>query len=206
MIVVASVSTVCSLQHDNRLFSFPDCHSHSSAMSRHPSVPPSITSSHRTQSCLSCPSMQCPSPPHKPAGMHSQTGKKRFKRGAPREFILMLINFFSAAFSLQLMFLSLFVSVFWFCYISTFLFLFLFVPAPASVCTSVPVNAPFSSSTQTAHFPFHPLPTTLRTRCQDSGGVGFSLAEVHQELQMLQRQLGHSDSASDCRCMSMGVC
>ncbi|XP_026198735.1 myomegalin isoform X2 [Anabas testudineus] len=51
-----------------------DCHSHSSAMSRHPSVPPSITSSHRTQSCLSCPSMQCPSPPHKPAGMHSQTG------------------------------------------------------------------------------------------------------------------------------------
>ncbi|XP_071381126.1 myomegalin-like isoform X2 [Centroberyx affinis] len=51
-----------------------DCHSHSGSMSRHPSVPPSITSSHRAQSCLSCPSMQCPSSPHKAADMQSQTG------------------------------------------------------------------------------------------------------------------------------------
>ncbi|XP_056233549.1 myomegalin isoform X3 [Seriola aureovittata] len=51
-----------------------DCHSHSSTMSRRPSVPPSITSSHSTQSCLSCPSMQCTSSPHKPADMQSQTG------------------------------------------------------------------------------------------------------------------------------------
>ncbi|KAM3620473.1 uncharacterized protein V6R79_024077 [Siganus canaliculatus] len=50
------------------------CHSRSSTMSHHSSVPPSITSSHRTQSWLSCPSMQCPSSPHKPADMQSQTG------------------------------------------------------------------------------------------------------------------------------------
>ncbi|KAL7397807.1 hypothetical protein ABVT39_028209 [Epinephelus coioides] len=51
-----------------------DCHSHSGTMSHHSSVPPSITSSHRAQSCLSCPSMHCPSSPHKPADMQSQTG------------------------------------------------------------------------------------------------------------------------------------
>ncbi|TMS20000.1 Myomegalin [Larimichthys crocea] len=51
-----------------------DCHSHSGSMSRHPSVPPSIASSHTAQSWLSSPSMQCPSSPHKPADMQSQTG------------------------------------------------------------------------------------------------------------------------------------
>uniref|UniRef100_A0A8C2XEL5 Myomegalin-like n=1 Tax=Cyclopterus lumpus TaxID=8103 RepID=A0A8C2XEL5_CYCLU len=52
-----------------------DCHSHSGAMSHHASsVPPSITSSHSTQPCLSCPSMRCPSSPQKPADMQSQTG------------------------------------------------------------------------------------------------------------------------------------
>ncbi|KAE8294668.1 Myomegalin Cardiomyopathy-associated protein 2 Phosphodiesterase 4D-interacting protein [Larimichthys crocea] len=51
-----------------------DCHSHSGSMSRHPSVPPSIASSHTSQSWLSSPSMQCPSSPHKPADMQSQTG------------------------------------------------------------------------------------------------------------------------------------
>ncbi|XP_040895566.1 myomegalin isoform X2 [Toxotes jaculatrix] len=112
-----------------------DYHSHSSTTSRHPSVPPSITSSHRTQSCLSCPSMQCPGSPHKPADMQSQT-------------------------------------------------------APASVFTSATLHPPPSSSTQSASLPLHPHPTTLRTRYQGSGGVGFSLAEVQQELQMLQRQLG----------------
>ncbi|XP_073333371.1 myomegalin isoform X2 [Pagrus major] len=51
-----------------------DCLSHSSTMSGHPSVPPSITSSHRAQSWLSCPIMQCPGSPHKPADTQSQTG------------------------------------------------------------------------------------------------------------------------------------
>ncbi|XP_044056839.1 myomegalin isoform X2 [Siniperca chuatsi] len=119
-----------------------DCHSHSGTMSRHPSVPPSITSSHRSQSCLSCPSMQCPSSPHKPVDMQSRT-------------------------------------------------------APASVFTSTPFHPPpSSSSTQRVPLPFHPHPTPLQTRYQGNGGVGFSLAEVHQELQMLQRQLGDNERFS----------
>ncbi|XP_070764419.1 myomegalin [Enoplosus armatus] len=123
-----------------------DCHSHSGSVSRHPSVPPSITSSHRSQSCLSCPSMQCPSPPHKPVDMQSQT-------------------------------------------------------APASGFTSTPFHplpssSSSSSTTQRVPLPLHPHPTTLRTRYQGNGGVGFSLAEVHQELQMLQRQLGDNERFS----------
>ncbi|XP_049910330.1 myomegalin-like isoform X3 [Epinephelus moara] len=119
-----------------------DCHSHSGTMSHHSSVPPSITSSHRAQSCLSCPSMHCPSSPHKSADMQSQT-------------------------------------------------------APASVFTSTPFHPPPTcSSTQRIPMPFHPHPTTLRTRYQGNRGVGFSLAEVHQELQMLQRQLGDSERFS----------
>uniref|UniRef100_A0A3P8UIK7 Si:ch211-242b18.1 n=1 Tax=Cynoglossus semilaevis TaxID=244447 RepID=A0A3P8UIK7_CYNSE len=51
-----------------------DCHSHSSTVSHHPSVPPSIASSHRTQSCLSCPSMHCTSSPHRPVDIQSMTG------------------------------------------------------------------------------------------------------------------------------------
>ncbi|XP_074492465.1 myomegalin isoform X5 [Sebastes fasciatus] len=51
-----------------------DCHSHSGTMSHHPSVPPSIALSHKTQSCFSCPSMHYPSSPHKPADMQSLTG------------------------------------------------------------------------------------------------------------------------------------
>ncbi|KAK1896286.1 Myomegalin [Dissostichus eleginoides] len=115
-----------------------DCHSHSGAMSHHSSVPPSVTSSHRAPSFLSCPSMHCPSSPHKPADMLSQT-------------------------------------------------------VPASVFTSILPHPPPSSSTTTqrAPLPFHPHPATPRTR-----GVGFSLAEVHQELQMLQMQLGGNDRFS----------
>ncbi|KAG7231431.1 hypothetical protein INR49_011941, partial [Caranx melampygus] len=117
-----------------------DCHSHSSVVSCHPSVPPSITSSHRAQSCLSCPSMHCPSSPHKPADMQGQT-------------------------------------------------------APASVLPSAPLHLPppLPPPTQSATFALsnsHPT-VPLRTRYHgSSGGAGFSLAEVHQELQMLQRQLG----------------
>ncbi|KAI9523941.1 hypothetical protein NQZ68_022574 [Dissostichus eleginoides] len=115
-----------------------DCHSHSGAMSHHSSVPPSVTSSHRAPSFLSCPSMHCPSSPHKPADMLSQT-------------------------------------------------------VPVSVFTSILPHPPPSSSTTTqrAPLPFHPHPATPRTR-----GVGFSLAEVHQELQMLQMQLGGNDRFS----------
>ncbi|XP_069378801.1 myomegalin isoform X4 [Paralichthys olivaceus] len=126
---------------DIRLFSFPDRHSHSSTVSRHPSVPPSIASSHRTQSCLSCPSMHCPSSPHRAADMQSQT-------------------------------------------------------APASVFTSAPLFPPPVSS---APLPVPPHPSTLRPRFHGGGGgggAGFTLAEVHQELQMLQRQLGDSERFS----------
>ncbi|KAM3875832.1 myomegalin [Diretmus argenteus] len=110
-----------------------DRHSHSGAMSRHPSAPPSITSSHRAQSSVS---MQYS--PHKATDMQSQT-------------------------------------------------------APAF--TSSPYR-PDPSFIQRAPFPFDPHSATLRTRYQGNGGVGFSLAEVHQELQMLQRQLGDSERFS----------
>ncbi|KAM7387802.1 hypothetical protein PAMP_024015 [Pampus punctatissimus] len=112
-----------------------DSLSHSGTMSRHPSVPPSITSSHRTQSRLSFPSS-----PHKAADMQSHT-------------------------------------------------------APAPVFTSAPYRPP-PLSIPRAPLPFHPDPTTLQTRYQGNRGVGFSLAEVHQELQMLQRQLRDSDRFS----------
>ncbi|XP_062250829.1 myomegalin isoform X3 [Platichthys flesus] len=59
-------------QEDTSSRVVPD--SHSSTVSHHPSVPPSIASSHRTQSCLSCPSMHCPSSPHRAVDMQSQTG------------------------------------------------------------------------------------------------------------------------------------
>ncbi|CAB1422575.1 unnamed protein product, partial [Pleuronectes platessa] len=61
-------------QEDTSSRVLTDRHSHSSTVSRHPSVPPSIASSHRTQSCLSCPSMHCPSSPHRAVDMQSQTG------------------------------------------------------------------------------------------------------------------------------------
>ncbi|XP_029284953.1 myomegalin isoform X3 [Cottoperca gobio] len=119
-----------------------DCHSHSGTSSHHTSVPPSVTSPHRSQSFLSSPSMHCPSSPHKPTDMLTQK-------------------------------------------------------APTSVFTSTPFHPPpFSSFTQRAPLPFNPHPTTLRTRFPGNGGVGFSLAEVHQELQMLQMQLGDNDRFS----------
>ncbi|KAM6922018.1 myomegalin [Xenentodon cancila] len=43
-----------------------DAHCHHGNMSQHLSASPSITSSYRAQSCLSCPSMHCPSSPHRP--------------------------------------------------------------------------------------------------------------------------------------------
>uniref|UniRef100_A0A3P9CPM3 Myomegalin n=1 Tax=Maylandia zebra TaxID=106582 RepID=A0A3P9CPM3_9CICH len=107
-----------------------DCHH--GTVSRHPSIPPSITSSHRTQSCHSCSSMQSTSSQH--TGMQSQT-------------------------------------------------------APVSVFSPTSFHTSPTSSTQKTRLPFHPRPSNLRTRCQSSGGMGFSLTEVHQELQMLQRQL-----------------
>uniref|UniRef100_A0A3B4ZTJ2 Myomegalin-like n=1 Tax=Stegastes partitus TaxID=144197 RepID=A0A3B4ZTJ2_9TELE len=67
--------------------------------------------------------------------------------------------------------------------------------ASVSVSSTLCHPPPYSS-TQKAPLPFHPHPSNLRTRYQGSRGVGFSLAEVHQELQMLQRQLGDSDRFS----------
>ncbi|CAI5636863.1 unnamed protein product [Oreochromis niloticus] len=107
-----------------------DCHH--GTVSRHPSIPPSITSSHRTQSCHSCSSMQSTSSQH--TGMQSQT-------------------------------------------------------APVSVFSPTSFHTSPTSSAKKTRLPFHPRPSNLRTRCQSSGGMGFSLTEVHQELQMLQRQL-----------------
>ncbi|CAJ1059465.1 myomegalin isoform X4 [Xyrichtys novacula] len=114
-----------------------DSLSHSGSLSRLPSAPPSVTSSHRAHSCHSCPSMHCPNSPFRPADLQSHT-------------------------------------------VSTFQ-----PPPPSS-----------SSFTQRVPLSLHPHPPPLRTRYQPSGGAGFSLAEVHQELQMLQRQLGDSERFS----------
>lgn len=181
---------------DSRIFPFPDCHSHSGTMSHHPSVPPSITSSHRAQSWLSCPSMQCPGSPHKPPDMQSQTGRNVFRCVFQAVRTVVYETFSAALSSLHssserqsaLSFSSLclsFILVLW---------ILLLLPAPASGFTSTP-SRPLPSSTQRVPLPFHPHPTALRTRYQGNGGVGFSLAEVHQELQMLQRQLGDSERA-----------
>ncbi|KAF7641827.1 hypothetical protein LDENG_00270930, partial [Lucifuga dentata] len=70
--------------------------------------------------------------------------------------------------------------------------------APASVFTFDPCH-PQSSITQGAPLPFDPA--TLRPRCHGNRGVGFSLADVHQELQMLQRKLGDGFSAAQSQCV-----
>uniref|UniRef100_A0A3Q1FTM0 Myomegalin-like n=1 Tax=Acanthochromis polyacanthus TaxID=80966 RepID=A0A3Q1FTM0_9TELE len=117
-----------------------DGHSYCGTMSSHRSVAPSITPSHRAQSCLSCPTMQCSGSPHKSTAAQSQT-------------------------------------------------------ASASVSSTL-YHPPPCFTTQKTPMPFHLHPSNLHTRYQGSRGVGFSLAEVHQELQMLQRQLGDSDRFS----------
>ncbi|XP_047442806.1 myomegalin isoform X4 [Mugil cephalus] len=81
--------------------------------------------------------------------------------------------------------------------------------APAYQPPPFSSSSSFSFSTQKAPSPFHPPPSNLRGRYQSggggggggggaggAGGAGFSLAEVHQELQMLQRQLRDSDRFS----------
>ncbi|KAF6721984.1 Myomegalin [Oryzias melastigma] len=60
-----------------------DCHSHDGIMSRHPSISSSILSSHRTQSCLSCPSLHCSSSPHKPTDGLSQAAPASVFTSAP---------------------------------------------------------------------------------------------------------------------------
>lgn len=199
---LVSVSSIMS-SGDSRLFSFPDCHSHSGTMSHHSSVPPSITSSHRAQSCLSCPSMHCPSSPHKPADMQSQTGRNGLRNVT--QAVTDKQNFptcdllFCCVISPHYLWdaaLCRPVSLFYLSFI-LLLWILLLLSAPASVFTSTSFHPPPNcSSTQRIPMPFHPHPTTLRTRYQGNRGVGFSLAEVHQELQMLQRQLGDSESAS----------
>ncbi|XP_047230560.1 myomegalin isoform X4 [Girardinichthys multiradiatus] len=108
--------------------------------SRHPSAPSSITSSHRTQSCLSCPSMHLTSSPHNTADLQSHS----------------------------------------------------------ALC-----HPPLSSSSlkQSTLFPLHLSPMKLQP--QRSEGAGFSLAEVHQELQMLQKQLTVNDRFSSPQSRSL---
>ncbi|CAL8306599.1 unnamed protein product [Lota lota] len=55
---------------------------------------------------------------------------------------------------------------------------------------------PHPSSSHRLPLPSDPQSTDLRARFQGNRGVGFSLAEVNQELQMLQRQLRHSERSS----------
>ncbi|XP_035987704.1 myomegalin isoform X2 [Fundulus heteroclitus] len=104
------------------------------------SVASSITSSHRAQSCLSCPSMHLTSSPHKPADLQSR---------------------------------------------------------------SAPCRPPLSSSPlkQPPLSPLHPPRMKLQPHRRE--GAGFSLAEVHQELQMLQKQLGGHDRFSSPQSKSL---
>lgn len=189
----------CSLSHhilqrDRRLFSFPDCHS--GTMSHHASVPPSITSSHRTQSCLSCPSMHCPGSPHVPADMRSQTGRTGLRVNPPgcREvpsqgntFLATLLHLHPSTSDAHLARTSFFFLL--------LCFILLLLPAPATAPFPTPPSFP-SSTARRVPLPFHSHPATLRTRYPGSRGEGFSLAEVQQELQMLQRQLADNESAS----------
>lgn len=57
-----------------------------------------------------------------------------------------------------------------------------------------PPPPPFFSCVQRDTLPPQP-------RCRGNASAGFSLAEVHQELQMLQRQLGVRERASVCVCV-----
>ncbi|XP_050993941.1 myomegalin isoform X5 [Labeo rohita] len=66
------------------------------------------------------------------------------------------------------------------------------VPLSSSISFSTSLHCPQMSSPPV----FDPQTQPLRTRHHYGGG--FSLAEVHQELQMLQRQLGNSETASEC--------
>lgn len=122
-------------------------------------------------SSLHCPSMHCPSLPHKPADLQSKTGRQLW--------LTLTSDLWTAPLSRLHLFM-----------------LLLSLPAPAAVFSSVPIHPPSSSSMQPC-LPILPQPTSPQARYQSGGGPSFSLAAVHQELQMLQRQLGHSDSASD---------
>ncbi|XP_056125478.1 myomegalin isoform X11 [Rhinichthys klamathensis goyatoka] len=66
------------------------------------------------------------------------------------------------------------------------------VPLSSSISFSTSLHCPQMSSPPVFEPQTHPLRT-----CHPYG-VGFSLAEVHQELQMLQKQLGNSEPASEC--------
>ncbi|XP_014024222.2 myomegalin isoform X2 [Salmo salar] len=122
-----------------------DSHCNSVPMSRHPSTPPSNTSSHRHLSSISCLSMQ-------PSG-DTQTG------------------LYSGPVSHSL-------------------------PTPPQPHPQPqPLYHPDLSS-QRAPLPFDPYTGTLRPHYHGSGPVCFSLAEVHRELQMLQRQLGDTERFS----------
>ncbi|XP_067088213.1 myomegalin-like isoform X2 [Osmerus mordax] len=69
---------------------------------------------------------------------------------------------------------------------------------PAPSLLPVPPQSPYRPRppTSRAALPFDPHAATLRPRYHGSGLGAFSMAEVHQELQMLQRQLGHTERYS----------
>lgn len=96
-----------------------------------------------------------------------------------------------------------------FCLFLSFILWILLYPAPDSGFTSTPFHShpTSSSSTQKEPLALHPHQTAPRTRFQGSGRVGFSLAKVHQELQMLQRQLrDHESVLVYSTCMSFTTC
>ncbi|XP_051730141.1 myomegalin isoform X6 [Ctenopharyngodon idella] len=66
------------------------------------------------------------------------------------------------------------------------------VPLSSSISFSNSLHCPQMSSSSVFDPQTHPL------RSRHPYGGGFSLAEVHQELQMLQKQLGNSEPASEC--------
>ncbi|XP_067273868.1 myomegalin isoform X2 [Pseudorasbora parva] len=66
------------------------------------------------------------------------------------------------------------------------------VPLSSSISFSTSLHCPQMSYPSVFDPQTHPL------RTSHPYGGGFSLAEVHQELQMLQKQLGNSEPASEC--------
>lgn len=142
-------------------------------MSLHPSAPPSITS-HLSQSCLSCPSMHCSSSPHRPADVTSLTGGRSSDSDLQNfsSFLHPPVGPFSSS-----------------------------SPSFLSAPLSTSCHPSNSSSSPQRSLPCRPPPpSNLPT--QSSRGVGFSLAEVQQELQLLQKQL-RNESAWLRLCMNV---
>ncbi|XP_036834608.1 myomegalin isoform X4 [Oncorhynchus mykiss] len=146
-----------------------DSHCNSVPMSRHPSIPPSTSSSHGHQSSISCPSLQRSADTQTQTGLYSgpvssslptppQPQSQSQSQSQPQSH-----------------------------------------PQPQPQSQSQSQSQPryhSDLSSQRAPLSFNPQTATLRPRYHGSRPGAFSLAEVHQELQMLQRQLGETESFS----------